>query len=91
MTRIQKFDLDEITIPKKMKKAKPKLYKIMGMEAFYKKYKTFYGSVILSKNYELLDGYVVYYTAKKMKIKQVPVVILNTLKDYTRFKLKKTL
>ena len=30
MTRIQKFDLDEITIPKKMKKAKPKLYKIMG-------------------------------------------------------------
>ena len=48
-------------------------------------------NIVFDIDSELLDGYVVYYTAKKMKIKQVPVVILNTLKDYTRFKFKKTL
>ena len=71
--------IDKIIVPDKMKKAKPKKYKTMGMEAYYKKYKHYYGNVIVDKNFKIIDGYVVYYTAKYiLKQNVVPVEVVTT-------------
>lgn len=71
--------IDKIIVPDKMKKAKPKKYKTMGMEAYYKKYKHYYGNVIVDKNFKIIDGYVVYYTAKYiLKQNAVPVEVVTT-------------
>lgn len=67
----------DLQIPSKMTRCKPKLYKVMGMEAYYKKYGHFYGEIIVNTNYKILDGYVVFYTAKKMKIFDVPVRVVT--------------
>lgn len=73
----------DVNVPRKLLTAKPKLYKIMGMEAYYKKYDHFYGSIIVDKHYNIIDGYVIYYVAKKNKIHDVPVRIVST-KDRIR-------
>ncbi len=70
----------DLVVPSKMTQRKPKQYKVMGMEAYYKKYKHFYGSLIVDTNFNIIDGYVILYTAKKMKINDVPVTIV-TKKD----------
>lgn len=82
------LNLWDITVPAKLLVGKPKLYKVMGMEAYLKKYKHFYGSIIVDKNYKILDGYVIYYTAKKNKINQVPVTVVTT-KDRIKHFLKR--
>lgn len=66
-----------LKVPKKMEQSRPKAYKVMGMEAYYKKHKHFYGSIVVTQNLEILDGYVIYYTAKKNGIKQVPIEIVS--------------
>ena len=48
-------EINKIIVPDKMKDAKPKKYKIMGMEAYYKKYKHYYGNVIVDKNFKIID------------------------------------
>lgn len=76
----------DIIIPSKMTSSKPKLYKVMGMKAYYRKYKHFYGSVIIdSKSHTVLDGYVIVYTAKEMKINDIPVTIVTKRERFTRF------
>lgn len=77
MTRIHS-GICMVEIPKKLEKSKPKLYKIMGMEAYYKKYGHFYGNIIINKHCKLLDGYVIYYTAKKLDVQDVPILMVNT-------------
>lgn len=81
---IKNMKLWDLQVPSKMLQAKPKLYKIMGMEAYYKKHKHFYGSIIVDTNHKILDGYVVFYTAKKLKVNDVPVKIV-TIKDRIGF------
>lgn len=72
-------EINKIIVPDKMKDAKPKKYKIMGMEAYYKKYKHYYGNVIVDKNFKIIDGYVIYYTAKNiLKQNVVPVEVVTT-------------
>lgn len=73
------MDISKINVPKKMVDKKPKLYKVMGMEAYLKKYHSFYGSVIVDKNYNVLDGYVIYYVAKKNEISKIPVTIVTRM------------
>lgn len=81
-------NLWDLNVPTGMLKHSPKKYKIMGMEAYYKKYKHFYGNIIVDKNYKILDGYVIYCTAKKMRINNVPIKVVNR-KDRLRFLLRK--
>lgn len=78
----------DLQVPSKMLQSKPKLYKIMGMEAYYKKHKHFYGSIIVNTNYKILDGYVIFYTAKKLKVNDVPVRIV-TKTDRIKFLFRK--
>ena len=80
----------DLVVPSKMKQCRPKKYKVMGMEAYYKKYKHFYGSIIVDTNYRILDGYVIFYTAKKMKINDVPVTVVTKKERFKHF-LKKIL
>lgn len=75
--RRMKIGYCALTVPKKMEQSKPKAYKVMGMETYYKKHKHFYGSIVVTENLKILDGYVIYYTAKKMGIKQVPIEIVS--------------
>ena len=84
---IKNMKLWDLQVPPKMLQSKPKLYKIMGMEAYYKKHKHFYGSIIVDTNHKILDGYVIFYTAKKLKINDVAVKIV-TKKDRIKFLLK---
>lgn len=72
-----------IKVPKKMESSRPKIYKIMGMKQFYKTRKHFYGSILVDKNCTILDGYVIYYTAKLLGITDVPVTMVSR---YDRFK-----
>lgn len=78
----------DINVPTKMLTTKPKKYKVMGMEAYLKQYKHFYGSIIVDTHYKILDGYVIYYTAKQNKITDVPVEIV-TKRDRIKHLLKK--
>ena len=83
----QTMKLWEVYTPAKMLRAKPKQYKVMGMEAYYKERKCFYGSVIVDKHHKILDGYVIYYTAKKNKIEDIPVTVvtrMDRLKSFLR-------
>lgn len=69
--------IKDIKVPNKMKSKKPKAYKVLGMKEYYKQNKHFYGSIIVNSNLKILDGYVVYYTAKEMNIDRVPITILS--------------
>lgn len=80
----------DIMVPAKMTQCKPKAYKLMGMRTYYNKHKHFYGEIIVNKNYKLLDGYVVYYTAKEMKVYDVPVKVV-TNKDRLKYYLRRVL
>lgn len=80
----------DLQIPSKMLQCKPKLYKVMGMKAYYKKYGHFYGELIVDTNYKILDGYVIFYTAKEMRIFDVPVKIV-TRKDRIKYFVRKVL
>lgn len=71
------MNIRDLIVPYKMKKYTPKKYKVMGMEAYHKKYKHFYGSVIVDKNFKIIDGYVIFYTAKRIKVYEVPVTIVS--------------
>ena len=82
---IKNMKLWDLQVPPKMLQSKPKLYKIMGMEAYYKKHKHFYGSIIVDTNYRILDGYVVFYTAKKLKVNDVPVKIVTIKEEEKRW------
>lgn len=73
-------NIDKIVVPKKMKDAKPKKYKVMGMEAYFKKEKHYYGNIVVDKKFRIIDGYVVYYTAKNVfKHTMVPVERVTTM------------
>ena len=74
-----------INVPKRISKTKPKKYKVMGMEAFYKQNHQFYGSIVVNKKYKLLDGYVVYYTAMKNKIWDVPIEVVSIFDRIKKF------
>ena len=67
---MEKKDINiwDIYVPDKFLTGRPREYKIMGMEAYHKKYKKFCGRILIDKNGTLLDGYVIYYVAKKNKI-----------------------
>ena len=56
-------NIQDIYIPDKFLMGRPREYKIMGMEAYHKRYKKFCGRILVDKNYKLLDGYVIYYVA----------------------------
>lgn len=75
----------EINVPTRMLTTKPKKYKVMGMEAYLKQYKHFYGSIVVDTNYKILDGYVIYYTAKQKKITDVPVEIVTKIDRIKHF------
>ena len=70
----------DLQVPTKMLRTRPKLYKMMGMKAYYKEYGHFYGEIIVDTNYKILDGYVLYCTAKEMRKYDVPIKIV-TKKD----------
>jgi hypothetical protein len=79
-------DINRITVPKSMKSAKPKLYKLMGMEAYYKKYNHYYGEIIVNEDLKILDGYVIYYTAKNIfKQNTVPVKVVTKKERFVHF------
>lgn len=75
----KKMKLWDLQVPAKMTQYKPKLYKVMGMEAYYKKFGHFYGEIVVNKNYKILDGYVIFYTAKKLKVYDVPVRVVTRM------------
>lgn len=78
-------ELWDLLVPTKMLRTKPKLYKIMGMKAYYKKYGHFYGEIIVDTNYKILDGYVLYCTAKEMRQYNVPIKIVTKKDRVTYF------
>lgn len=79
-------NIDKIIVPKKMKDAKPKKYKVMGMEAYFKKEKHYYGNIVVDKKFRILDGYVVYYTAKNIfNHTMVPVEIVTKMDRIKHF------
>lgn len=78
-------NLWDINVPQGMLISKPKIYKLMGMEAFYKRYKKFCGRIIVDKHYNIIDGYVIYCTAKRLKVNQVPVTVVSRMDRFKHF------
>lgn len=76
MTRIYS-GICMVDIPKKMQRSKPKLYKTIGMEVYYKRYGHFYGNIIIDTKCRLLDGYVIYCTAKKLGVQDAPILMVT--------------
>ena len=79
----------DLQVPTKMLRTRPKLYKMMGMKAYYKEYGHFYGEIIVDTNYKILDGYVLYWTAKEMRKYDVPIKIV-TKKDRIKHLIRRT-
>lgn len=84
---MEKKDINiwDVYVPDKFLTGRPKEYKIMGMEAYHKRYKKFCGRILVDKNGTLLDGYVIYYVAKKNKINKVPVTIVSRMDRFKHF------
>ena len=74
-----------LEVPKKFKKMKPKAYKIMGMKEYYKKTGHFYGKIIVDRKFRILDGYVIYCTAKLLRVSNVPIVMVNRWDRFVHF------
>lgn len=75
----------DVHAPVKMLRSKPKQYKVIGMEEYYKRNKSFYGSVVVDKHHNIIDGYVIYYVAKKNKIEDIPVLVVSRMDRLKRF------